>query len=103
MIQRRGFLAGFGALLFAPAIIRTPGLLMPVKTVALGHYLTLSEIVTEALRSSEAFRDVIAKNNALLVRLSERYEMHGGILRVRLPLDLAVNQNPVDTRGQLAP
>ena len=31
MIQRRGFLAGAAALLAAPAIIRTPGLLMPVK------------------------------------------------------------------------
>lgn len=33
MIQRRGFLAGLGALLAAPAIIRTPGLLMPVRPV----------------------------------------------------------------------
>ena len=31
MIQRRGLLAGLGALLAAPAIIRTPGLLMPVR------------------------------------------------------------------------
>lgn len=33
MIQRRGFLTGLGALLAAPAIIRTPGLLMPVRPV----------------------------------------------------------------------
>ncbi len=33
MIPRRGFLAGLGALLAAPAIIRTPGLLMPVRPV----------------------------------------------------------------------
>ena len=33
MIRRRSFLAGFGALLAAPAVIRTPGLLMPVKPV----------------------------------------------------------------------
>jgi len=31
MIQRRSLLAGLGALLAAPAIIRAPGLLMPVK------------------------------------------------------------------------
>ena len=31
MIPRRGLLAGLGALLAAPAIIRPPGLLMPVK------------------------------------------------------------------------
>ena len=30
-LRRRGFLAGLGAILAAPAIIRTPGLLMPVK------------------------------------------------------------------------
>ena len=33
MIARRGLLAGLGALLAAPAIIRTPGLLMPVRPV----------------------------------------------------------------------
>lgn len=33
MIQRRGLLAGLGALLAAPAIIRTPGLLMPVRPI----------------------------------------------------------------------
>lgn len=33
MLQRRGLLAGLGALLAAPAIIRTPGLLMPVRPV----------------------------------------------------------------------
>lgn len=33
MIPRRGLLAGLGALLAAPAIIRTPGLLMPVRPV----------------------------------------------------------------------
>lgn len=35
MIPRRGFLAGLGALLAAPAIIRTPGLLMPVRPLPL--------------------------------------------------------------------
>lgn len=31
MLDRRGFLSGLAAALCAPAIIRTPGLLMPVK------------------------------------------------------------------------
>ncbi len=30
-LRRRGFLAGLGLLVAAPAIIRTPGLLMPIK------------------------------------------------------------------------
>jgi hypothetical protein len=33
MIARRGFLGGLLAALAAPAIIRTPGLLMPVKAL----------------------------------------------------------------------
>ena len=33
-LQRRGFLTGLAAALAAPAIIRTPGLLMPVKRLA---------------------------------------------------------------------
>lgn len=35
MIPRRVLLAGLGSLLAAPAIIRTPGLLMPVRPVSL--------------------------------------------------------------------
>lgn len=35
MLRRRGFIAGLAAALAAPAIIRTPGLLMPVKKVVL--------------------------------------------------------------------
>ena len=33
MLNRRSFFAGTAALLAAPAIIRTPGLLMPVKKI----------------------------------------------------------------------
>jgi hypothetical protein len=39
MLTRRGLLAGLGVALCAPAIIRTPGLLMPVKP--LWHSLTV--------------------------------------------------------------
>lgn len=35
MIRRRGFIAGFAPLLAAPAIIRSPGLLMPIKPLVL--------------------------------------------------------------------
>ena len=33
ILSRRGFLAGLGAALAAPAVIRTPGLLMPVRSI----------------------------------------------------------------------
>ena len=48
MLARRGFLGGLGALLAAPAIIRTPGLLMPVKPV-LPLGLTLEQYANEIL------------------------------------------------------
>lgn len=51
MIQRRGFLAG---LLAAPAIIRTPGLLMPVKAPLITA--GLAELLTEVLREQDAWR-----------------------------------------------
>ena len=34
MLSRRSLLTGLGALVAAPAVIRTPGLLMPVRTIA---------------------------------------------------------------------
>lgn len=41
MITRRGALGGLLGLLAAPAIIRTPGLLMPVKAAPLGPVATI--------------------------------------------------------------
>lgn len=61
-----------GALLAAPAIIRTPGLLMPVKPVV--QRVTLSMLVTESLRQrqrlmvdkvnidNELFQNALAQN-----------------------------------------
>ena len=37
MLERREFFAGLSSALAAPVIIRTPGLLMPVKPVSLLH------------------------------------------------------------------
>lgn len=46
MIQRRGFLAGVGAFFAAPAIIRTPGLLMPVKMLRVDPVLYAITAIT---------------------------------------------------------
>lgn len=35
MTTRRGFLLGLGAVIAAPAVIRTPGILMPIKSIDL--------------------------------------------------------------------
>lgn len=39
MLTRRSLLAGFGALVAAPAVITTPGLLMPVRTIAVAPWV----------------------------------------------------------------
>ena len=49
MIRRRGFLAGLGVALAAPAIIRTPGLLMPVKPVRPVMVMTLDDYAQRIL------------------------------------------------------
>ena len=41
MIRRRSLIAGLGALLAAPAIIRTPGLLMKVKPLPVAPWLPM--------------------------------------------------------------
>ena len=93
-MERRGFLAGVAAFLAAPAIIRTPGLLMPVKAIEMPVGVvvrapSLSEIVTITLRNrSERLAENIARNNALLERLRGRDGNDIGQidwLRVRLP------------------
>jgi hypothetical protein len=42
ILARRRLLAGIGATLAAPAIIRTPGLLMPVRRVPKPAFITVS-------------------------------------------------------------
>lgn len=76
MIKRRGFLAGLG-LLVAPAIIRTPGLLMPIMMPqsVLPKYsgyapLHFDEIVRETLRArGPQLAANIMANNALFQHL----------------------------------
>ena len=51
MLTRRGLI---GTLLAAPVIIRTPGLLMPVKAPLITA--GLAELLTEVLREQDAWR-----------------------------------------------
>jgi hypothetical protein len=86
MIQRRGFLAGIGAFLAAPAIIRTPGLLMPVKPpVVIASSLTMTEIVEITMRNRlEQLAYNVTLDNALLARLNKRPATLGPVF-VQLP------------------
>lgn len=50
MIRRRGFLAGFAVALAAPAIIRSPGILMPIKPLRLNRIFELPPMKAEGSR-----------------------------------------------------
>jgi len=65
-MKRRGFLVALGAALFAPAVIRTPGLLMPVRPflVTPSIYAELSAITRKAVIPQLHAR--MYKDNALV-------------------------------------
>lgn len=67
MIQRRGFIAGLAAALAAPAIIRTPGLLMPVKRV-----LAPDDFDINAMR----FRSYETAHSAWFLHKDDFLELH---------------------------
>ncbi len=50
MTSRRAFLIGLGAAIAAPAVIRTPGLLMPVHEIIVPKTLTWPTLVEIASR-----------------------------------------------------
>jgi hypothetical protein len=60
VIQRRGFLTGITALLAAPAIIRTPGLLMPVRVWERQPRLTATDILGMQRVNDDAFRAALS-------------------------------------------
>jgi hypothetical protein len=67
MLRRRGLLAGLAGLFVAPAVITTPGLLMPVSVKAFPTYgpnggkLTLDMIAEYFNRSIRAYREIEAQ------------------------------------------
>ncbi len=67
LLKRRGFLAGVGALLAAPAIIRTPGLLMPVKVWVPPPQLVLINQMTGKSIEIPADGDIFANMARALV------------------------------------
>lgn len=79
-IQRRNLLAGLGALLAAPAIIRTPGLLMPVKAAPI-RGATLAEIMELALSNRAGkLAEEITRHNALLHALRQASRPASGVI-----------------------
>lgn len=62
MIRRRAAIIGSLAALFAPAVIRTPGLPMPVKAFQFDGPVTATEILQ---RQQMALSSFVVKNNAL--------------------------------------
>lgn len=97
MLPRRGFITSALATLCAPVIIRTPGLLMPVRPMVVENlydflptgydgYMTMVEITREALR-------VWKTTNVFLQSVESQYPCpadpvklaFGQTLRIRLP------------------
>ncbi len=68
MISRRNFLRGLGAALAAPAVIRTPGLLMPIRALVtdpIDVSMYLTEESAWAMNLNEfTTADLIAKSTA---------------------------------------
>jgi hypothetical protein len=56
MVGRRNFILGLGAALAAPAIIRTPGLLMPVSSIKLTN-LEIANTALDRLAQLRAIED----------------------------------------------
>lgn len=85
-MKRRGFIGALGAALFAPAVIRTPGLLMPVKALEIPPLVrvpTLSEIVSVAMHNNLGrLAQNLTRGNFMLAHLQT---VDGAALRIRLP------------------
>lgn len=68
MIGRRGFLAGIGALLAAPAIVR-PGLLMPIKPfVLMPEYAPILPVEVLPATNALLTPSIIAREAAVLLK-----------------------------------
>lgn len=63
MLSRRGFIAG----LFAPAVIRTPGLLMPIKAIIPVERITLVEYISiDELSRMRAIVNMLSQANEIM-------------------------------------
>jgi hypothetical protein len=74
-MRRRGFLGAVGAALFAPVVIRTPGLLMPVRPLILtGGILPVGSLYEELCAITwraygPRLYDGLYRKNGLILRL----------------------------------
>lgn len=88
MLQRRGLLLG---LLAAPAIIRTPGLLMSVRPVPVVHAEVWTVLLQGRVAERAVFRGALTPNRA--VQLCNYFEVKYGrdlaIVLERRPLFLS--------------
>jgi hypothetical protein len=94
MLRRRGFLGGLAALA-APAIIRTPGLLMPVRALVLAGPLPMTRPVSSILTINQITCEAVRlwkNSNAFLQYMDKDYPdifapgpLTSSTLRLRLP------------------
>lgn len=89
-MNRRRFLTGLGFLLAAPAVIRTPGLLMPVTPFDDGGMLDATETFTDF------------ETDQVIVRAYERYSFGYTNKRLFPELDSVLQMQSILTRQQIA-
>jgi hypothetical protein len=107
MISRRGLITGLIALVAAPAIIRTPGLLMPVRKITL---------ISNADESTKALIEMLTQSNDLLedipndwVRYTSHFKWNRGLIaedwkyaiRISLPQQAWRQLNAHDEQSDL--
>ena len=63
-MERRAFLSGLAAVVAAPAVIRTPGLLMPVRGFVVTPVLQLHDAARTILGGGALVRSIEAWRNA---------------------------------------
>lgn len=83
MITRRSLLTGIASALAAPAVIRTPGLLMPVRSQAVSHGIGITD---KALREFMTVWDTAP-------RIRPSFAFHPSDPCYRIPIFWSPDQN----------
>ena len=83
-LSRRGMIGGLAAVIAAPAVIRTPGLLMPIKPFR-SRSITLLEFARRYGEETQAVATMLTENNRILGDIVWREASFIPAITARLP------------------